>query len=432
MIENKRTQGRRGFRGDLGEKSLEIAPAHHLQLPLAPAQIHVLSEVTMSLIKVSSVAAVLAFSLSLAVAPGCSSPAADSATTTREVTGKVDVSSYDLDNPNVVAESDDGHFFAAPLAADGTFSLNIPAKQAYRLLLTNTTSSGTYKAISYIQWQTEEGVTPWAYCDDGGSIGVGTVKPPPGEVSCKTCKAGKGGAGTGKGSSDTSTKGGSDTGNKGGSDGTNKGGSDGTNKGGSGSGADAGCTVEVSKDGASVSGDCGGWSWDGSWGDDHEGTDNDNHGGKGGGGDAGGGKGGGSGSGSGCSSCTTDADAGASGGGHGGDNGKGGGKAGGTGKGGAPTPAGHEVCDDLANAPAPPVSNCGSKAPKDVHGQSGKGGGKGGKGGGGSDAAACIKPAPPPPPAPPAANPGDACHVNAECGSAMFCCGSQCVAATKP
>ncbi len=372
----------------------------------------------MSLVHSSSIAAVLAFAL-LAV-PACSSPDTASVTS-REITGKVDLNSYDLDNPSVVAESDDGRFFAASLEADGSFSLNVPSQQAYRLLLTNTTFTGNFSAISYIQWQTEVGYTAWAYCDNGGSIGVGTVKPPPGQTNCKSCGASKptGGAGGSGGAS--------------GNAGNDAGCGVSVTVSGSGGGEDDDGKGSSGKGGGGSSDDSGGWG--GSWGVHVEVSGCGDVDTSGGGSGKGGGKGGGgeSGSGSGKGGGSVDYDAGASGSGSSSSGGKSGGS--GAGKGGGctsgscpATPTPTKVCDDLGKSTTPPVSHCGSKAPNDVHGQSGKGG-KGGKGGSTSsyDAEICTAPTPPAPTTPPVAKPGDACHVNAECGSAMFCCGSQCV-----
>ena len=79
--------------------------------------------------------------LVLAVASGCSSQ--EPAEKTRSVKGSLSAESLvGLDVPSVVAQSSTGQTFDGPVAADGSFVVDVPANATYRLFITDLRASG--------------------------------------------------------------------------------------------------------------------------------------------------------------------------------------------------------------------------------------------------------------------------------------------------
>jgi hypothetical protein len=142
-------------------------------------------------------------SFATAALTGCSAEdaaTADANATSRsalshEVSGQIDVKSYPLDNPAVVAQAADGKTTVAPLAPDGHFKLGLQGEASYRLLLVNAVAPGAYYAISHIQWHHEAGFSEWANCGKGdAAISLGTISPmTKADVStCDSCKGAEG------------------------------------------------------------------------------------------------------------------------------------------------------------------------------------------------------------------------------------------------
>lgn len=126
--------------------------------------------------------------------------AAPSTGPSREISGRVNVHAYALDNPVVVAQTDDGQNYSAPCSPDGSFAFTLPSGLKYRLLLANSISSGSYTAISSIHWNIDGGATVWAHWDASVSarIELGVIEPIGFETgTCSWCASASGAGGFG-------------------------------------------------------------------------------------------------------------------------------------------------------------------------------------------------------------------------------------------
>lgn len=94
---------------------------------------------------------------------------------TRTISGKLELGSYNLDNPVVIAHSLDRRKFIGTIARDGSFSLNVPAGATYQLLVANQTRSEKLSLVTRIQWPALK--TNWAQIDRGSPIQMGIVQP---------------------------------------------------------------------------------------------------------------------------------------------------------------------------------------------------------------------------------------------------------------
>jgi hypothetical protein len=92
------------------------------------------------------------------------------------ISGALAPNAYLLNNPVVLAQSNDGKVFVTPVTRSLTFQLSVPSGATYRLLLANNTLDGKYRAISRINWATSTGPVRWAHLSSG-SVHVGTVHP---------------------------------------------------------------------------------------------------------------------------------------------------------------------------------------------------------------------------------------------------------------
>lgn len=126
-----------------------------------------------------------------AAAPAANAPTTpvDAPTTpvdVREISGRVNIAAYALDNPVVVAQTDGGRTYAVSVAADGSFAFKLPCEQTYRLFLANSVSSGSFRAKTIIRWNTEGGASIWARWGQGGTIALGDIEPLE-SSSCSWC-----------------------------------------------------------------------------------------------------------------------------------------------------------------------------------------------------------------------------------------------------
>lgn len=117
----------------------------------------------------------LALALSFALV-GCVGSFDGSSSTERVVTGKIVTSTYQLNNPVVVAESSDHHVYVTHLMKDGSFRLQIPTGVAYRITLANSTRSSTgYTSVARMNWPLESGPARWAKIGSGDTLDLGHV-----------------------------------------------------------------------------------------------------------------------------------------------------------------------------------------------------------------------------------------------------------------
>lgn len=240
--------------------------------------------------------------LILAVASGCSSQ--ETAEKTRKVQGSVSIDTMNgIAVPSIVAQSASGATFDGPVAADGTFSVDVPGNDTYRLFLTDLRASGRQSTESVVLWP---GLVTWAVVPSGttsdGPISVGSIVP---VGQTDTTQDGvvdslvnPGGSTGGAGGAADGTRGAT-------SDGTTNGGSSGSSGAGAGGGSGTSGGANGSSDGTSTGtsggGTSGGTSGGGSSGGGGGGSSDGANGSDGtaGGGSNGGSSGGGSGSGDG-------------------------------------------------------------------------------------------------------------------------------------
>lgn len=110
---------------------------------------------------------------------GCSSKTDEAASTaerTRSVQGRLELSSYDVDNPVILAQSSRGRSFVASIRGDGSFSVSVLSGDSYQLLIANTRRDGHYEVISDVSWE-PGGASRWAKIEPGAAVDVGTIRP---------------------------------------------------------------------------------------------------------------------------------------------------------------------------------------------------------------------------------------------------------------
>jgi hypothetical protein len=108
------------------------------------------------------------------VVVGCSQP---NSVGFRTLSGRVDVSAYPLDNARLVARGADGRTFATPLGRAGEFRLRLPSDIAYGLVIANSASDGSLRAISSLRWHTAAGRASTITPSSGPEIDLGLVRP---------------------------------------------------------------------------------------------------------------------------------------------------------------------------------------------------------------------------------------------------------------
>jgi len=119
----------------------------------------------------------LACSMALAGCVGSFSGTDSSSSAERVVTGKIDASSYNLDNPVVVAESSDHRVWITHVLRDGSFRLQLPTNVAYRLTLANSTRSGAFVSVARVNWPLQRGASRWAVLRAGATLDFTTIHP---------------------------------------------------------------------------------------------------------------------------------------------------------------------------------------------------------------------------------------------------------------
>lgn len=101
---------------------------------------------------------------------GCSS------SSTRTVSGQLDVTQMRLANAQVVAISSTGRVFRAPIASSGAFNIALPTHASYTLRFANATNSaGRYDAFATLTPQRPSGATHWFTMTSGAPINLGLV-----------------------------------------------------------------------------------------------------------------------------------------------------------------------------------------------------------------------------------------------------------------
>ena len=108
--------------------------------------------------------------MALATLGGCSS------SSTRTVSGQLDLTQMRLQNAQVVAISSSGRVFRAPITQTGNFSIALPTHTSYTLRFANATNvSGRYDAFATLTTHRPSGATHWFAMTAGSAIQLGLV-----------------------------------------------------------------------------------------------------------------------------------------------------------------------------------------------------------------------------------------------------------------
>jgi len=106
----------------------------------------------------------------LACAAGCSS------SSTRTVSGQLDLTQLRPVNAQVVAISSAGRVFRAPIATNGSFSISLPTNATYTMRFANaTTAASRYDAFATLAPRTATGSKHWFTLTSGGANQLGLV-----------------------------------------------------------------------------------------------------------------------------------------------------------------------------------------------------------------------------------------------------------------
>jgi hypothetical protein len=70
----------------------------------------------------------------------------------------------------------DGRWISTSVATSGSFSLDLPKKQPYRLVITRTTTSGGQSVIGRVVFEGEAGKTVWISGRDADVLSFGTLR----------------------------------------------------------------------------------------------------------------------------------------------------------------------------------------------------------------------------------------------------------------
>jgi hypothetical protein len=117
--------------------------------------------------------------LAAVAAVGCSS-------STRTVSGQLDLTQMYPTNAQVVAISSSGHVFRAPIAASGAFSISLPTQASYTIRFANATSvAQRFDAFATLAPRRAGVSTHWFTLTSGAAIQLGRVARP-GTTAAKT------------------------------------------------------------------------------------------------------------------------------------------------------------------------------------------------------------------------------------------------------
>ena len=101
---------------------------------------------------------------------GCSS------SSTRTVSGQLDLTQMRLSNAQVVAISSTGRVFRAPISSSGTFNIALPTHASYTLRFANATNvASRYDAFATLTPHRPSGATHWFTMTSGAAINLGLV-----------------------------------------------------------------------------------------------------------------------------------------------------------------------------------------------------------------------------------------------------------------
>jgi hypothetical protein len=102
---------------------------------------------------------------------GCSG-----SSTTRTLSGQLDVSTLHLSNPQIVAISSSGRVYRAPIAANGAFQITLPAHATYSLRFANsTTAAERFDTFAILAVHKVGGTSHWFTLTPGAPILMGRV-----------------------------------------------------------------------------------------------------------------------------------------------------------------------------------------------------------------------------------------------------------------
>jgi hypothetical protein len=96
---------------------------------------------------------------------------------TATMTGQLEAGAFALDNPVIVATSEDGTSTATYIQSDLTFAMPVPVGATYSFSIANSTRSGAFDVLSHIDVATEDGAARYVVFADAGAMEVGVVSP---------------------------------------------------------------------------------------------------------------------------------------------------------------------------------------------------------------------------------------------------------------
>lgn len=120
---------------------------------------------------------------------------AESASTTRTITGKLAIASYGgrLSNPVVYAmAAEDEKATVATVEPSGRFALTVGAGKTYQLLVANRGAGGRLTVVSQVSWRAGAKVR-WAKVTGGADISIGNVRPIGASIGMNNYGSGSGG-----------------------------------------------------------------------------------------------------------------------------------------------------------------------------------------------------------------------------------------------
>jgi hypothetical protein len=99
------------------------------------------------------------------------------ASSTLEVTGRVDTQLRALDNASAVAVGSDGRTYSSYIQTNGSFRLSLPVGNVYRILFANSTMAGELRTIGHLVNATSSGKSDELAVKEGGKLDIGAVRP---------------------------------------------------------------------------------------------------------------------------------------------------------------------------------------------------------------------------------------------------------------
>lgn len=104
---------------------------------------------------------------------GCSS------SSTRTISGQLDLTQMRTLNAQVIARASSGRAFRAPIAADGSFAITLPTHATYSIRFANASSAANvYDAFATLTARRPASTTRWFTLTPGAAIALGRVARP--------------------------------------------------------------------------------------------------------------------------------------------------------------------------------------------------------------------------------------------------------------